>query len=68
MFMDSNVTSIWSKKLEKQPVKYTVEFIHDKDGFHFIVHDVQNSEHDRISVAKDLQAASNSLQDNATPN
>lgn len=61
--MPDNVIALWPHKLKKEPVRYTIEFVHDSDGFHFIVHDVQDSKHDRLSVMADLQAAANSLQD-----
>ena len=59
--MTQSVTDLTLKRLALNPVIYTVVFRHDEEGMSFIVHDIQDSQHDREAVAADLEAASVSL-------
>ena len=58
-----SVTDLTLMRLAKNPVTYTVEFRHDEEGMSFTVNDVQDSPHDRESVAADFEAAAKSLRD-----
>jgi len=60
-----SVTNLTLERLARNPVVYTVTFRHDEEGMSFTVHDVQDSPHDRKSVAADFEAAAKSLCDTA---
>ncbi len=51
-----------AERLARNATAYTVEFRHDPEGMSFTVYDIQDSPHDRKSVAADFKAASESLQ------
>jgi len=53
--------SFTKEKLRRSPIVYTVAFCHDENGMTFIVHDVQDTKKDRLAVARDFEAAAESL-------
>ena len=56
-----SVANLTLERLKRNPIGYTVYFEHDENGLSFTVYDVQDSKHDRVSVAADFKAAANSL-------
>ena len=62
----SNIEDFTKRRLDKEPVQYTVVFRHDGEGMSFVVHDIQDSERDRLAVARDLEIAAESLRNHTT--
>ena len=62
-FSPAKVSSLGKKRLELNPVVYTVVFTHDQRGLSLNVYDIQDSEKDRLAVADDLEAAAKSLRE-----
>ena len=58
-----SVANLTLERLARNSVTYTVVFRHDEKGMSFTVHDIQDSEHDRLSVAADFEAAATSLRE-----
>lgn len=56
-----NIFSLTREKLRRSPVTYTIAFHHSEDGMSFVVHDIQDTKKDRLAVARDLEAAAESL-------
>ncbi len=56
-----SISNLTLERLARNPVVYTVVFRHDEEGMSFTVSDVQDSPHDRESVAADFEAAAASL-------
>ena len=56
-----SIHDLTRERLARNPTIYTVEFRHDEDGMSFTVYDIQDSPHDRESVAVDFQAAAKNL-------
>ena len=61
----TKITSLTERRLKKEPVLYTVVFRHGNDGFSFVVHDIQDTQKDRLAVARDLEEAAKSLKNDA---
>ena len=59
----SETIDFTKERLKRAPITYTVTFHHTKDGMSFEVEDVQDSEKDRLAVARDFEAAAISLRD-----
>ena len=59
--MKNNIISLSKERLKLNPVKYTIEFTHDKDGLVFNVFGIQDTTKDRLAVARDLEDAVKSL-------
>lgn len=51
------------ERLNKTPITYTLTFFHTGKGMSFHVSDVQDTEKDRLAVAKDLEDAAFSLRE-----
>jgi len=62
---NKQVVNLTEKRLELNPVVYSVEFTHDQRGMSFTVCDVQESARDMLAVADDLEYAANALRKNA---
>ena len=60
-----SVSNLTIERLKRNRMGYTVYFEHDESGLSFTVYDVQDSKHDRESVAADFEAAAESLRDTA---
>lgn len=58
-----NVADFTERRLNRSPVIYTVVVRHDGAGMSFVVRDVQDTEQDRLAVARDLEAAAMSLRE-----
>ncbi len=56
-----SITNLTLERLNRKPIGYTVFFEHTGEGMSFTVYDIQDSEHDRLSVAADFEAAAESL-------
>ena len=56
-----SVANLTLERLKRSPIGYTVFFEHTDEGMSFTVYDIQDSEHDRLSVAADFEAAAESL-------
>ena len=61
--MQHKVSDFTKRRLKEKPIVYSIVFRHDHNGMTFIVNDVQDTEKDRLAVAKDLEAAAKSLKD-----
>jgi len=57
----ADVEDFTRRRLNKEPIQYTVVFRHDGDGMSFVVYDIQDSERDRLAVARDFEEAAKSL-------
>ena len=53
--------SLSKRRLRDNPIIYTVAFMHDSEGMSFVVHDIADTIKDRLAVAKDFEAAAESL-------
>jgi len=56
-----SMVNLTLERLKRNPIGYTVFFEHDENGLSFTVYDIQDSDHDRRSVAADFIAAADSL-------
>lgn len=61
--MKDRIVNLGKKRLELNPVVYTVVFTHDQYGMSFNVYDIQDAKKDRLAVARDLEAAAKSLRE-----
>jgi len=59
----NTVISLNRKRLELNPVTYTVQFTHDAKGMTFVVYDIKDSRRDRLTVADNLEAAAKKLRE-----
>lgn len=57
------VVSLTKERLRRAPIMYTVVFCHDAFGMTFTVSDIQDTKKDRLAVARDLEAAAESLRE-----
>jgi hypothetical protein len=57
------VVSLTRRRLTKNPITYTIIFRHGPEGMSFVVYDVQDTQRDRLAVARDLEAAAASLRE-----
>lgn len=55
------VVSLTKRRLKDNPIIYSIVFRHGDDGMSFVVHDVADTEKDRLAVARDLEAAAECL-------
>jgi hypothetical protein len=58
---EKEIVDFTARRLRKSAIQYTVVIRHDENGMSFMVNDIQDTEKDRLAVAKDLEAAAQSL-------
>lgn len=59
--MTSKITNLMAVKLKKQPVQYSVRCCRDDSGFWFEVCDVENSDENKVRIARDLERVAGNL-------